>query len=112
MVRRSHVVMEFIGVGTGNGHYMSGKLVAIRHNAYDRALSVQRHALGVRTTKHNERDRFVLSRQRILCRDLLLIVANNALYCVLFEQSFMDTVHGHCSYRVSKFWFPIQWDPE
>ena len=38
MVRRFHVAKEFIGVATGNGHCASGKVVAIRHSAYDRAL--------------------------------------------------------------------------
>ena len=33
MVRRSYVTTKFIGVVTGNGHYFSGKLVVIRHNA-------------------------------------------------------------------------------
>ena len=36
MVRRSHVATEFICVATGNGHYASGNLVTIRHNAHDK----------------------------------------------------------------------------
>ena len=71
----------------------SGKLVAIRHSTCDRALGVQRHALGTCKTKHSVCDRVVLSRQMILCRNQLLTVANSALCCALFEQLFMDTVH-------------------
>ena len=40
MVRRSHVTTEFISVVIGNGHYVSGKLVTIRHSVCDRALGV------------------------------------------------------------------------
>ena len=36
MVRRSHVTTEFICVATGNGHYASNKLVAIRYSPRDR----------------------------------------------------------------------------
>ena len=60
MVRRSRVAKEFICVATGNGHCASGKLVTVRHNACDRALGAQGHALGLHTTRHNVRDRVVL----------------------------------------------------
>ena len=60
-VRKSHVAMEFIGIEIGNGYRASGKLVTIRHSACDRVLGVQRHALGMRTTKHSVHDRVVLS---------------------------------------------------
>ena len=33
-------------VATGNEHYASDKLVAIRNSTCDRSLGVQRHALG------------------------------------------------------------------
>ena len=36
MVRRSHVATEFICVATRNEHYISAKLVAIRHSVRDK----------------------------------------------------------------------------
>ena len=57
MVRRSHVMTEFINVATGNGHCTSGKLVTIRHSACDRALGTQRHALSLHVIELLCRDR-------------------------------------------------------
>ena len=78
MVRRSHVAMEFISVAIGSIQCASDKLVTIRHSACDKTL-------GACKTKHSARDRVDLSRQRILCHDRLLTMANSALCCALFE---------------------------
>ena len=54
MVRRSYVA-------TGNGHYTSNKLVAVRHSECDRVL-------GAHTTRRNARDGVVLLTEDSLSR--------------------------------------------
>ena len=73
MVRRSHVVMGFICVAIGNRHCTSGKLVAIRHNAFNKGTlpctrELDAHEKHVRMTWMSAR----VSTIEVFCRDRLV----------------------------------------
>ena len=64
MVGRSHVTTEFNCVATGNGHYASNKLVAIRYSPRDRGAllrTIGMRAIGMHTLQRRECDKGILS---------------------------------------------------
>ena len=74
MVRRSHVATEFICVATGNGHYASGKLVAIRHSARHKGALSRTIDMRVRLGCPHDRG---ASMTTVLCRERDFSVATD-----------------------------------
>ena len=109
MVRRSHVATKFICVATGNRHYIRGKHVATQ--------CVRQRVGHAATRLARTRQGTMRAIELFFCHDRGFAIATDFsqwltthCVCALIEPLFMDTIHGYCSHRVSKFWFPVQWD--